>query len=80
MLKKRPYLRRFLASRRLFRLFANYFFWMSASRFVIIEPTFCERDNFKTRKNFFIYLIIAVHEMYPHLFVFSLSAENVGTF
>ena len=53
MLKKRLYLRHFLVSRRLLRFFANYFFWMSASRFVIIEPTFCERDNFKTLKNLF---------------------------
>ena len=47
MLKKRFYLRRFLASRRLLKLFANYStnFWTTASRFFIIEPTFCERDK-----------------------------------
>ena len=78
MLKKRLYLRHFLASRRLMRLFANYFFWMRTSRFVIIEPTFCERGNFKTRKNFFIYL--TAHKKYLHLFVFILNAENVGSF
>ena len=53
---------------------------MNTSRFVIIEPTFCERDNFKTRKNFFIYLIIAAYKKYPHLFVFTLNAENLGSF
>ena len=61
MLKKRLYLRRFLASRRLLKLFANYCtnFWTTAFRFFIIEPTFCEHDKnhkfgyFKTHKNLF---------------------------
>ena len=53
MLKKRLYLRCFLVSRQLLRFFTNYFFWMSASRFVIIEPTICERDNLRTLNNFF---------------------------
>ena len=62
VLKKRLYLRRFLASfvnfyiKRLLRLFANYYlnFWMTASRLFTIETTFCECDknhefgNFKT--------------------------------
>ena len=50
-----------LRKRLLLRLFANYStdFWLTASRFFIIELAFCERDkdhkfeNFKTHKNLF---------------------------
>ena len=61
MLKKRLYLRRFLAIQRLLRLYANQStnFWTIASRFFIIEPAFYEHDknhkfdNSKTYKNLF---------------------------
>ena len=68
MFKKRLYLRRFLTSfinfyiktacetlRKLLNYSSN--FWMTASRFIIVEPPFCERDknrkfdNFTTHKN-----------------------------
>ena len=55
MLKRRLYLRRFLASFVNFETyfennFANYStnFWMTVSKSFIIEPTFCEHDrNYK---------------------------------
>ena len=67
MLKKRLYLRRFLASfvnfciTTAFEIFCELFlnFWMTTPRIFIVEPTFCERyknhkfDNFKTHKNLF---------------------------
>ena len=61
MLKKIVYFRRFLSSRLLLRLFANYStnFWTTASRFFIIELAFNEHDknhkfgNSKTHKNLF---------------------------
>ena len=55
MLKRRLYLSRFLVS------FSNYStnFWMTASRFFIVEPAFCESDknhkfdNSKTEQSLF---------------------------
>ena len=58
---KRDSLKRFLASRRLLRLFTNYSTnsWTTASRFLITEPAFCEHDknhkfdNSESHKNLF---------------------------